>query len=286
MRETVERWVYHPTTVRIITGLILINAIVLGLETWDRAMAVAGPAMMAVNRLILAVFVVEIAAKIYARRHDFFRNGWNLFDFVVVAIGLLPAAGALEVLRALRVLRVLRLMSVVPQMRRVVDALLAAIPGISTVAALLLLIFYVGAVITTNLFGEQFPDWFGSIGASLYSLFQIMTLESWSAGMVRPVMEVYPYAWAFFVPFILVTSFAVLNLFVAIVVDSMAAVHKAEQERAVAAMAETAEAISAAEEARLLARLDTMAQDLTDLRTDMARHLHKATAKGEPKTGS
>jgi len=106
-------------------------------------------------------------------------------------------------------------------MRKVVEALMRAIPGMVSVLTLLSLVFYVSAVMATKLFGEGFPDWFGNIGASLYSLFQIMTLESWSMGIVRPVMESYPLAWLFFVPFILVTTFAVLNLFIAIVVDAM-----------------------------------------------------------------
>jgi voltage-gated sodium channel len=144
-----------------------------------------------------------------------------VFDFTVVAIALAPATAQFSVLRALRVLRVLRLISMVPQMRRVVSALLSAIPGLSSIILVLLLIFYVFAVIATNLFGTDFPQWFGSIGNSMYTLFQIMTLESWSMGIVRPLMEKHPYAWAFFVPFILIATFTMLNLFIAIIVNAM-----------------------------------------------------------------
>ena len=119
----------------------------------------------------------------------------------------------------------LRLISVVPQMRRVVQALVTAIPGMLSIVALITLIFYVSAVLATNLFGADFPQWFGHIGRSMYSLFQIMTLESWSMGIVRPVMEIFPYAWAFFVPFILVTSFAIINLFIGVIVDAMHGQH-------------------------------------------------------------
>jgi voltage-gated sodium channel len=115
-------------------------------------------------------------------------------------------------------------------MRSVVSALIGALPGMGSIAAVMSVVFYISAVLATNLFGAAFPDWFGSIGASAFSLFQIMTLESWSMGIVRPVMEVYPWAWAFFVPFILVTTFAVLNLVVAVIVNSMQALHEAEQE--------------------------------------------------------
>ena len=143
----------------------------------------------------------------------FWRDAWSVFDFAVVAIALLPATGPLAVLRALRVLRVLRLLTMVPSMRRVVGALLAAIPGLGSIALVLLIIYYVFAVIATKLFAATHPEWFGDLGRSLYTLFQIMTLESWSMGIARPVMENFPYAWAFFVPFILVATFTVLNLF-------------------------------------------------------------------------
>jgi len=184
-------------------------------------MAAAGRLLYALDVAALAIFIVEIAAKLFVYRLSFFRNSWNVFDFTIVAVSLLPAGEGLSVLRALRILRALRLISMVPQMRLVVQALLSAIPAMGSVIALLALIFYVAAVIATKLYGADFPEWFGSIGASLYTLFQIMTLESWSMGIVRPVMEVHPYAWIFFVPFILVITFAVLNLFIAIVVNSM-----------------------------------------------------------------
>ncbi len=215
---------------RAITALIVLNAVTLGLETWDQAMAAAGGLLSLLDRVILGVFVLEILIKMTVYRLRFFRDPWNVFDFIVVGIGLVPATHGLSVLRALRIIRVFRLVSVVPSMRSVVQALLQAIPGMASIVMLLGLVYYVFAVMATMLFGGAFPDWFGSIGASMYSLFQIMTLESWSMGIVRPVMEVHPYAWLFFVPFILVTSFAVLNLFIAILVNAMHGQHEAERE--------------------------------------------------------
>ena len=217
---------------RAITGLILVNAAVLGLETSASVMAEIGPLLLLSDRIIVGVFVVEILAKLLVYRLGFFKNAWNVFDFTVVAISLAPASAAFSVLRALRVLRVLRLISVIPSMRKVVQALLQAIPGMGSIAALLGLLYYVFSVMATKLFGAAFPDWFGTLGASAYSLFQIMTLESWSMGIVRPVMDVFPFAWAFFVPFILVTTFAVLNLFIAIIVNAMQSQHDAEREQA------------------------------------------------------
>ena len=219
---------------RAITTLIIVNAAILGLETSASAMAAAGELLVLADRAIIAVFAGEILAKLWVYRRRFFADPWNLFDFTVVAISLVPASAAFSVLRALRVLRVLRLVSVVPSMRKVVQALLGAIPGMGSIVALLGLLYYVFSVMATRLFGASFPDWFGTIGASAYSLFQIMTLESWSMGIVRPVMEVYPYAWAFFVPFILITSFAVLNLFIAIIVNAMQSQHDEENKEAFA----------------------------------------------------
>jgi len=208
--------------------LILVNAAVLGLETSASIMASWGGLLTTVDSVILAIFVVEIALRLLAHGARFFRDPWSVFDFIVVGIALAPASGPFAVLRALRVLRVMRLLTFVPSMRRVVGGLLAAIPGLGSVFAVIALIFYVGAVMATKLFGAQFPDWFGSIGASAYTLFQVMTLESWSMGIARPVMETFPYAWAFFIPFILIATFTMLNLFIAVIVNAIQTEHEAE----------------------------------------------------------
>ncbi len=226
----IRDWVERPGVQNAIMLLIVINAVILGLETVPEAMARYGETLLLLDKIILGVFVVEILLRIFAHRLAFFRDPWSLFDFAVVGIALVPASGPFAVLRALRVLRVLRLLTLVPSMRRVVGALLASIPGLGSIALVLLLIYYVFAVIATKLFGENFPQFFGSIGESLYSLFQIMTLESWSMGIVRPVMEVFPGAWLFFVPFIIATTFTVLNLFIALMVNSMPSLHSETNE--------------------------------------------------------
>lgn len=230
-RARVGEWVESRTVQRVIVALIVLNAVTLGLETSPAVMAAVGPMLLRIDQLILSAFVLEIAAKLYARGLRFFRDSWNLFDFFVVGIALVPAAGPLAVLRTLRVLRVLRLVSAMPRLRFIVEALLHAVPGIGAIGGLLSIIFYVFAVMATSLFGDDFPQWFGSVGASLYSLLQIMTLESWSMGIVRPVMEVHPFAWVFFVPFILIATFTMLNLFIAIIVDTMQAMHDVDRER-------------------------------------------------------
>ena len=267
-------------TEQIITALIVLNAIILGLETSDTVMASWGGWLLWADRILLTVFVIEIAARLVAHRLAFFRDPWSLFDFVVVGVALVPATGAFSVLRALRVLRVLRLITVAPSLKRVVAALISALPGMGAIVMLLGLVFYVSSVMATMLFGEQFPQWFGSLGASAYSLFQIMTLESWSMGIVRPVMEVYPWAWAFFVPFILATAFTMLNLFIGVVVNAMQEEHdellKAEHEevemqlRQAAAEREQARVESAAEAKAMTRELKAMRAEMADLRRLLA----------------
>ena len=224
-------------------------------------MVVAGPLLLALDRAALWVFTVELALKIWVYRSRFARDGWNVFDFVIVAIAWLPAAGPLSVLRALRIMRVLRLVSVVPQMRAVIGALFRAMPGMGSIVAVLMLVFYVAAVMATKLFGEQFPQWFGTIGESMFSLFQVMTLESWSMGIVRPVMELYPGAWAFFVPFIVVTSFTVLNLFIALIVNSMQSMQSATTEKI-----RTEASLAHDEREQLMRRLDALTEEVRRLR--------------------
>ncbi len=228
LREKTAAFLDRTAVGNVILGVILFNAVILGLETSKTAMASFGPLILMLDRICLAIFTAEIVLKLFAHGGRFFRNGWNLFDFVVVGISLIPAAGPLSVLRALRILRVLRVISVAPSLRRVVEGLINALPGMASVFLMMGLLFYIGSVITTKLFADSFPQWFGTLGQSAYSLFQIMTLESWSMGIVRPVMEVYPFAWAFFVPFILVTTFAVVNLLVGLIVNSMQDAHAEE----------------------------------------------------------
>ena len=206
---------------RLVLIAILVNAVSLGLYIDPTLLEHLDPLWRAIDWICLGIFTVEIGLKLLAYRLNFFRNGWNVFDFVVVAIALVPGNGALSVLRTLRVLRVLRVLTVVPSLRKVVAAFIHAIPGLGSVVAVMAIFFYSAAVMAVGFFGESFPDWFGSIGKSLFTLFQIMTLESWSMGIVRPVMEAHPKAWAFFVPFIILATFTILNLFIGIIVSTM-----------------------------------------------------------------
>ncbi len=258
--------VEHPRFQRTIIALILVNAVTLGLETSPWVMDRIGSFLLVLDRTILAVFVVEIVLRLGAHGWRFFRDPWSLFDFVIVGIALVPASDAFSVLRALRILRVLRLISAVPRMRQVVQGLLGAIPGIAAIMALLLLVFYVCAVIATKLFAAAFPEWFGHIGASMFSLFQIMTLESWSMGIVRPVMEQFPLAWLCVVPFILGATYTILNLCIAVGVGAMPAAPDAEVK---ADQDETRAAMRAAEEVAHTER-EAMRNEVSALRGEIA----------------
>lgn len=243
MPFSLQGLIENPRLQHFIIALIIINAVLLGLETSPSVMNEWGVFILALDKVILMLFVVEIVLRLYVYRLKFWRDPWSVFDFTVVAIALIPASGPFAVLRALRVLRVLRLLTMVPSMRRVVGALLSAVPGLGSIGVMLLIFYYVFAVIATNLFGDSYPEWFGGLGNSFYTLFQIMTLESWSMGIVRPIMETYPYAWIFFVPFIIVATFTMLNLFIAIIVSAMQSYSAEEHEETVRALEQPQENI-------------------------------------------
>ncbi len=264
-RQNLAQWLERPAVTTLITVLIIINAIVLGLETSPRMMADYGALLVTIDKTLLIVFVAEIVAKLVAHGARFFKSGWNIFDVLVVGIALLPISDNLSVLRALRILRVLRLLSIVPQMRRVVGALLGALPGMGAIVMVLLLLFYVSAVLTTKLFGGAFPQWFGSIGGSLYTLFQIMTLDGWSNETVRPILAVYPWAWLFFIPFILLITFAVLNLFIALMVESMQRLHAEESAAEHAAVL----AIEQKGEQEILAEIKALRTELQQFKQEL-----------------
>ncbi len=210
----------HRSFDRVIVALVVANAIALGLDTSPAVVARFGNWLHAFDRIVLGVFVAELLLRMLVYRSRFFHDPWRVFDLVVVGIAVLPTGGAFSVLRALRVLRVLRLVALVPSMRGVVTALLTALPGMASIIGLMVLVLYVSAVIATKLFGAIAPEFFGGLGTSLFTLFQIMTVEGWP-DIARGVMAHSPYAWLFFVIYLLIATFMVLNLFIAVVVNAM-----------------------------------------------------------------
>jgi voltage-gated sodium channel len=244
-----------------VTGLILLNAVTLGLETSDTLMERWGGALHALDLALLYLFTAELALRLFAHRARFFRDPWSLFDLVVVGIAWMPATGALSVLRALRVLRVLRLISVVPSLRNVVEAMLAALPGMGSIVLLMALIFYVFAVMATKLFGEGMEEQFGTLGASFFTLFQLMTLDDW-ANIVKPAMEQVPLALLFFMPFIVLSTFVVLNLFIGVIVES---IQTLREERGA-----PERAMEAAEEGQERAEIHAILAEVRALRAEVA----------------
>ncbi|MEV4115052.1 ion transporter [Nonomuraea sp. NPDC049695] len=230
MRERTAAFLAHPVFQRFIVGVILLNAATLGLETFPAVVAVYGHLLTAIDHVALYIFAAELLAKIYVERSRFVRDPWNIFDTLIVGIALLPHSGGLSVLRSLRILRALRLLSVVPSLRRVVSALLRAMPGMSSIVVLLGLVLYVAAVMATKLYGDTAPHRFGSLPTSLFTLYQTMTGDDWG-NIAREVMTRHPSAWIFFTIFILVCTFVILNLFMAVVVSAMD--EESAEERAV-----------------------------------------------------
>jgi voltage-gated sodium channel len=263
-RARVAAFVEHARFQRFIIWVIVLNAIVLALQTYPFITDRYGSLVGWLDSIALGIFVIELALKLFAYRWDFFKNPWNVFDFVIVAIALVPASGPFAVLRALRVLRVLRLISRVESMRRVVGALLAAVPGMVSIMALAGLIIFVAGVMGTAMFGDASPTYFGDLGTSLFSLFQTMTGEAWPE-IADDVMRETPVAWIFFVIYILISSFAVLNLFIAVVVSAM------EEQLRADLMAEEhthAEEMAATNQ-RILDELAAVRAELSALRNDM-----------------
>lgn len=214
------RLVEAPLFKRSIIVLIVVNAVLLGVETFRDLPAEVIDTVYAVNRVILGIFVVELILRLAAHGRAFFREPWNLFDLAIVAGAVIPPPGPLQVLRALRILRVLRLVANVSSLRRVVDGLLSAIPGLASIVVLLVLLLYISAVMATHFFRDAAPEHFGNLGLSLLTLFQVMTLEGWP-DIAAEVRASVPWAWVFFVGYILVATFMVLNLFIGVVVSAI-----------------------------------------------------------------
>ncbi len=204
-----------------ITVIIVINSLLIGLETFPSVMSKYGIIIDAFDLIILAMFTIEIALKIVIYRARFWTSAWNVFDFAIVAVSILPAAGSFSIFRALRIIRTLRLLKNLPKLRLIIESLLRSIPSIGWIFVLLIIVYYIYAVVGVNLFADEYPKYFGDLGRSFYTLFQVMTLESWSSAIARPVMDGVPFSALYFVSFILIATYTTLNIFIAIVVNTM-----------------------------------------------------------------
>jgi voltage-gated sodium channel len=266
LRSVIE----NPRTDRIILWLIVLNAVTLGLETSESVMSRYGTLLKLVDRLIIGIFVVEILGRLIVQRLAFFKQGWNLFDAFVIGIALAPATSAFSVIRALRVLRVLRLVTAVPALQRVVGGFIKALPGMGSIVLLIALIFYVSSVMAVNLYGRDYPHLFGTLGASLYTLFTIMTLEGWVEGVVNPIMERHPNAWLFFIPFIIFTTFMVLNLFIGIIVNAIQEEHAAVEAAERQVEREAERSMLHAETLPVIRMIDELKEEILALRATVS----------------
>lgn len=222
MIERLQKAVESKYFLQFIMSMIILNSIILGMKSYPTMMMTHGHILNVLDDIMIVIFVMELLLYLYVYgfRHCL-TDPWYIFDASVIIITVVSFEPAFSSLRAMRVLRVLRLVTVFPNLRKVVEGLIAAIPGIGSIGTLLIIVLYVFALISTNLFQEEFPKYFGDLDTSLFTLFQVMTAESWASNIARPVMAVHPYAWIFFVVFILSTTFIVLNLFIAVIVDVM-----------------------------------------------------------------
>jgi voltage-gated sodium channel len=270
--EWLRTIVDDPRTERAIMALIIVNAVVLGMETYTHMVDSFGRLLDFLDHIILAAFVIELTARILVHRLAFFRDPWSVFDFVVVGIALVPATDTFSVLRALRILRALRLITAIPVLKRVVAGLLASLPGMGSILFLIGLIYYVFAVIGIRLFGADSPELFGTLGKSLYTLFTVMTLEGWTNDVAKPVMQHHPLAWVYFITFIVVTTFMVLNLFIGVVVNAM----QKEAENAEAAEREAEREMIEEEAAPILVEVKRLRAEVADLRNALSGQFAKA----------
>lgn len=224
MKEFSIRLVENKWFDRIIIALIIVNAAVLGLETSPDLNAKFGGLFAFINHFVLGVFILEAVIKITAvapHVNKYFKNGWNLFDFTIIMLSLVPATGQFAMIaRLARLLRVLRLISALPELRLIVSTLLRSIPGMANVMLLMSVVFYIYAIMGFHLFHEHDPEHWRNVGISLLTLFRIVTLEDWTDVMYKG-MELAPAAWIYFVSFVVFGTFVMINLFIAIVINNL-----------------------------------------------------------------
>ncbi|TLS67480.1 ion transporter [Mariprofundus erugo] len=231
MQELARRVVSARAFEYFIIAVILFSAVLIGLETSEELSATYGGLIQWGNRIVLSIFIGEAMLKIFAvapRLRLYFGSGWNLFDFSIILLAMLPSTGEMAMLaRLARLLRVLRLITAIPELRLIVETLIRSIPSMGNIMLLMGVIFYIYAVAGQQLFHEHDPEHWRDLGISLLTLFRIVTLESWTSVMYT-AMEMNPYSWIYFVSFVIMGTFVIINLFIAVVINNL---EEAKQER-------------------------------------------------------
>lgn len=261
MRTWCQRVVDAPWFNRVIVVVLVINAIALGLRTAASVSASLDPLLIGIEATVVAIFVVEMIIKITALGRGFFRDGWNWFDLVVIVLSAIPASGTLLMLRTVRILRTFRLISVIPSMRRVVNALFSAVPGLVSILLLLMLVLYTSSIAAVQMFGAVAPSHFGSLGQSLLTMFKVMT-QGWPE-VADEIVAVRPLGWMFFVGYIVVTGFIVLNLLIAVIVNAM-------ERQVLEAQAAKEQKVEQTHHTQLMAELTAMREQLSAVQTELS----------------
>ena len=220
IRDKLRNFIEHKYVTNFILAVIVYNAIALGLLTYPQITKIFGQLLQISCFACVVIFTIEISIKLYVYGKNFFKDGWNNFDFILVAMSWIPTGGIFSSFRAFRILRTLRLVTRMQKLRVIVQAIIESVPNVGWASLLLLLIFYIFSIMGTTLFGETFYEYFGTIGKSMFTLFQVMTLEAW-VDIARTIMEVQPLAWIYFLSFILVSSFIVMNVIVGVIVNAI-----------------------------------------------------------------
>lgn len=232
----IKKFVENQAFQNFILGVIVFNCVLMGLQTSAVLTAKCGDLLNLLDNICLGIFIVELGLKIIAYNKNFLKDGWNIFDTIIVLMSLFSSMAFLSSLRIFRIFRVFRslkalksfrgfrMISSLKKLQVIIMAIVKSLPSIAWTGGLLLLVYYIFALMGVSFFGAAFPEWFGDLGKTMYTLFQVMTLESWSMGIARPVMEAYPAAWLYFVPFVLISSFIVMNVVVGIVVNAISEV--------------------------------------------------------------
>ena len=211
---SIKTLVEHRLFTTVIMLLIVVNAIVIGLETYPNIYDANQPLFFIMNNTLLSIFTIEIVLKIFAYKKHFFRNGWNVMDFIIVVASLIfISSNFVSLLRILRVLRILRTVSVFPSLRRVVSALFLSVPAMISSLFLMIILFYIYGIIGTILFSNVSATYFGDLQLSLLTLFQVFTLEAWASEVFRPIFEIYSWSWIYFSTFIILSAFIIANIF-------------------------------------------------------------------------
>jgi voltage-gated sodium channel len=250
-----------PWFSRLIVGVLVVNAIAIGLRTASSVSKSLDPLLVGTEIAVVLIFVVEMIIKIMGHGRSFFREAWNWFDLIVIILSIVPASGTLLMLRTVRILRTFRLISVIPSMRRVVNALFTAVPGLLSILALLMLVLYTSSIAAVQMFGAVAPEEFGGLGTSLLTMFQVMT-QGWPP-VADEVLDARPLSWMFFVGYIVVTGFIVLNLLIAVIVNAM-------ERQVTEAMVAKEQLVERDHHAELMTELTALREEMAAQRAELA----------------